>query len=61
MDCAITKAEGVKTAMGAKVKPRVYKQLAYSYLGKGDFANAKTNVDAFFAREKEGFLPQITS
>jgi len=56
-NCAITKAEGVKTAMGAKVKPRVYKQLAYSYLGKGDFSNAKTNVDAFFAKEKEGFLP----
>jgi len=56
-DCAIAKAEGVKAAMGAKVKPRAYKQLAYSYLGKGDFANAKTNIDAFFAREKEGFLP----
>jgi len=56
-DCAIAKAEGVKTAMGAKVKPRAYKQLAYSYLGKGDFANAKTNIDAFFAREKEGFVP----
>jgi len=55
--CAITKAEGVKAAMGAKVKPRVYKQLAYSYLGKQDYANAKTNVDEFFAREKEGFLP----
>ncbi|HEY5966991.1 MAG TPA: tetratricopeptide repeat protein [Chitinophagaceae bacterium] len=56
-NCAITKAEGVKTAMGAKVKPRVYKQLAYSYLGKADFTNAKSNVDEFFAREKEGFLP----
>ena len=56
-NCAITKAEGVKAAMGAKVKPRVYKQLAYSYLGKADFANARTNVDAFFAKEKEGFLP----
>ena len=55
-DCAITKAEGVKAAMGAKVKPRAYKQLAYSYLGKGDFAKAKENVDAFFAREKEGFV-----
>ncbi|HMK19471.1 MAG TPA: tetratricopeptide repeat protein [Chitinophagaceae bacterium] len=55
--CAITKAESVKTAMGTKVKPRVYKQLAYSYLGKGDFANAKTNVDAFFEKEKEGFMP----
>src|SRR5688572_28888767 len=56
-DCAITKAEGVKTAMGTKVKPRAYKQLAYSYLGKGDFANAKSNIDAYFAREKEGFVP----
>ncbi len=56
-DCAIAKAESVKAAMGAKVKPRAYKQLAYSYLGKGDFANAKTNVDLFFAREKEGLLP----
>jgi tetratricopeptide (TPR) repeat protein len=56
-NCAITKAESVKSAMGAKVKPRVYKQLAYSYLGKGDFANAKTNVDAFFEKEKEGFMP----
>ena len=56
-DCAIAKAESVKMAMGAKVKPRAYKQLAYSYLGKGDFPNAKTNVDLFFAREKEGLLP----
>ena len=30
--------------------------MAYSYLGKSDFANAKTNVDEFFAREKEGFV-----
>ena len=56
-DCAIAKAESVKAAMGAKVKPRAFKQLAYSYLGKGDFANAKTNVDLFFAREKESLLP----
>src|SRR6187401_1016767 len=56
-DCAIAKAESVKVAMGAKVKPRAYRQLAYSYLGKGDFTNAKTNIDAFFAREKEAFLP----
>jgi tetratricopeptide (TPR) repeat protein len=56
-DCAIAKAESVKNAMGSKVKPRAYKQLAYSYLGKGDFANAKTNIDAFFAREKEAILP----
>jgi len=56
-DCAITKAESVKAAMGANVKPRVFKQLAYSYLGKSDFANAKTNVDSYFGKEKEGFAP----
>jgi tetratricopeptide (TPR) repeat protein len=53
-DCAIAKAESVKTAMGARVKPRVYKQLAYSYLGKSDFANAKTNVDSFFKKDRDG-------
>ncbi len=57
-DCAIAKAESVKAAMGAKVKPRAYKQLAYSYLGKQDFSKAKVNVDAFFEREKEGFSLQ---
>ena len=56
-DCAIAKAESVKAAMGANVKPRVFKQLAYSYLGKSDFANAKSNVDSYFAKEKEGFAP----
>src|SRR6188508_2834607 len=56
-DCAIAKAESVKAAMGAKVKSKAYRQLAYSYLGKNDFANAKTNIDAFFAREKETFVP----
>ncbi len=55
--CAITKAESVKAAMGAKVKPKVFKQLAYSYLGKGDFANARTNVDEFFKRTKDPLLP----
>ena len=51
--CAITKAESVKTAMGAKVKPKVFKQLAYSYYGKGDLVNARTNIDEFFKRAKE--------
>jgi len=57
-DCAITKAKSVEATMGTRVKPRVLKQLAYSYLGKGDFANAKKYVDDFFAREKDGFIPQ---
>jgi len=57
-DCAITKAKSVEAAMGARVKPKALKQLAYSYLGKGDFANAKKYVDDYFAREKDGFVPQ---
>lgn len=57
-DCAIQKAESVKAAMGAKVKPRVYKQLAYSYQGKSDFSNAKQNVDSFFKKEKDGLSLQ---
>lgn len=55
-NCAVTKAENVKTTLGANVKPRVLKLLAYSYLGKGDFATAKNYVDQFFAKEKEGFV-----
>ena len=55
-NCAVTKAENVKATLGARVKPRVLKLLAYSYLGKGDFATAKTYVDEFFAKEKEGFV-----
>lgn len=52
-DCAIAKAESVARSMGTRIKPRVYKQLAYSYLGKGDYVNAKKNIDEFFAKEKE--------
>ena len=52
-NCAITKAEAVKAASGAKVKPKVFKQLAYSYFGKGDIAAAKTNIDEYFKRAKE--------
>ena len=55
--CAITKAEGVKTSSGAKVKPKVFKQLAYSYLGKGDLASARTNIDEFFKRTKDAPIP----
>jgi tetratricopeptide (TPR) repeat protein len=55
--CAITKAEGVKAASGAKVKPKVFKQLAYSYFGKGDLASARTNIDEFFKRTKDAPIP----
>ena len=52
-ECAILKAESVKTAMGEKVKPKVFRQLAYSYSGKGDYASAKKNIDEFFAKTKD--------
>jgi tetratricopeptide (TPR) repeat protein len=55
-ECAVTKAEAVKATMGTKVKPRVLKLLAYSYLGKNDFATAKRYVDEFFVKEKDGFV-----
>lgn len=49
---AIVKAEGVKTAMGDKTKPKVYKLLADAYFQKGDFANAKNNMEKYFSKEK---------
>lgn len=52
-DCAITKAEGVVTVSGEKVKPKVLKLLADSYFQKGDYANAKKYIDRYFVREKK--------
>ncbi len=49
---AIAKAEGVKTVMGDKTKPKVYKLLADAYFQKGDFANAKSNMEKYFSKEK---------
>ena len=57
-DCAIAKAESVARSMGTKIKPRVFRQLAYSYLGKGDHANAKKNIDEFFLKTKDGPIPE---
>ena len=56
-DCAIAKGEAVRAQMGAKVKPRVLRGLAYAYLEKKDFAKAKAADDEFFAKEKDGFVP----
>jgi tetratricopeptide (TPR) repeat protein len=56
-DCAIEKAESVARYMGAKIKPRVHRQLAYSYFGKKDYANAKKNIDLFFQKSKDGPIP----
>jgi tetratricopeptide (TPR) repeat protein len=56
-ECAITKGESVRSIQGAKVKPKVLRLLAYSYLDKKDFAKAKAADDEFFAKEKDGFNP----
>jgi tetratricopeptide (TPR) repeat protein len=51
-DCAITKDEKVVAELGLKAKPRVFKLLADAYYQKGDYANAKKNIDLYFIREK---------
>lgn len=57
-DCAIAKAESVARSMGTKIKPRVFRQLAYSYFGKGEFSSAKKNIDEFFQRTKDDPIPE---
>lgn len=57
-DCAISKAMNVYHTVGAaKVKPRVLRLLAYSYLDKKDFTNAKKYVDEFLLKEKDPLVP----
>ena len=57
-DCAISKGTHVLNEMGAKTKPRVYKLLAYAYFDKGDYPNALTNANNYFAKEKpEDIIP----
>lgn len=57
-DCAIAKAMNVYNTLGpVKVKPKVLRLLAYSYLGKNDFVNAKKYIDEFIAREKDPLVP----
>jgi len=51
-NCTITKATNVVSAMGTSTKPKVYKLLAYAYLEKKDYANAKKYVDMYFGKEK---------
>ncbi len=56
-ECAISKGESVKTLQGVKVKPRVLRMLAHAYNAKKDFSTAKINLDEFFNREKDPFVP----
>jgi len=57
-DCAINKEMNVYNTMGpAKVKPRALRLLAYSYLDKKEYANAKKYLDEFLAKEKDPLVP----
>lgn len=49
--CAVTKAESVVAALGAKTKPKVYRLLADAYYQKADYANAKKYSDEFFVKK----------
>jgi tetratricopeptide (TPR) repeat protein len=52
-DQAISGAKNLITAAGTQTKPRTYKLLAYSYVGKGDTSSAKQYIDEYFAKAKE--------
>ena len=51
-DQAITISKDIVNKAGAQTKPRVYKLIAYSYLGKGDSVSAKQYIDEYFAKAK---------
>jgi len=58
-DCAINTSKGILSKAGEQTKPRTYKLLAYSYVGKGDTASAKEYIDKYFAKGKEEeLIPQ---
>jgi tetratricopeptide (TPR) repeat protein len=58
-DEAISGAKALVAAAGQQTKPRVYKLLANSYVGKGDTAGAKQYIDEYFAKAKEDeVIPQ---
>jgi tetratricopeptide (TPR) repeat protein len=52
-DCAINTSKGIISKAGEQTKPRTYKLLAYSYVGKGDTASAKQYIDQYFSKAKE--------
>jgi len=49
-DEAIATGNNIVTQAGDKANPRVYKLLAYSYIGKGDTVTARQHVDQYFAK-----------
>jgi tetratricopeptide (TPR) repeat protein len=56
-NCAVKKAEEAKLAMGTSPKPRIFRLLAYAYLGKEDILKAKESIDEFFVRTKDAPQP----
>ncbi|HWC54873.1 MAG TPA: tetratricopeptide repeat protein, partial [Chitinophagaceae bacterium] len=57
-DEAINIAKGIVSKAGDQTKARTYKLLAYSYVGKGDTAEAKSYIDQYFAKEdKDKIVP----
>jgi tetratricopeptide (TPR) repeat protein len=52
-ECAINTAKGIVSKVGAQTKARIYRLLAYAYVGKGDTAGAKQYIDEYFAKAKE--------
>ena len=51
-DQAISIAKEIINKAGAQTKPRTYKLIAYSYVGKGDSVSAKQFIDEYFAKAK---------
>jgi tetratricopeptide (TPR) repeat protein len=52
-ECAINTAKGIISKVGAQTKARIYRLLAYAYVGKGDTVGAKQYIDEYFAKAKE--------
>ena len=51
-DQAISITKEIINKAGAQTKPRTYKLVAYSYVGKGDSVSAKQYIDEYFAKAK---------
>jgi tetratricopeptide (TPR) repeat protein len=50
---AVTKAQQLLSQHKGDSMPRLYKLMAYSYMGMKDSANAMTNMNQFFAKEQD--------
>ncbi|MEO5562148.1 MAG: tetratricopeptide repeat protein [Chitinophagaceae bacterium] len=51
-DQALEVAKSIDSRLGERTNPRVYKLIAYSYLGKKDTATAKPYIDKYFTKVK---------